>query len=84
MRSATMGRSGRVVYQLPISLARMRRGVPGPPGNIRAAITTKSTKATNARSESTIPLRAAGVKTSLGPTEFQSIRYHTAVPVLFR
>lgn len=60
------GRSDREVYQLYIS-TRMRRGVPGPPGNSRAAISTKSTKATNAKSESTIPLHGAGAKTSIGP-----------------
>jgi hypothetical protein len=54
------------VYQLYIS-TRMRRGVPGPPGNSRAAISTKSTKATNAKSESTILLHGAGAKTSIGP-----------------
>jgi len=54
------------------SSTRMRRGVPGPPGNKSAASNTKSTRAMNATSGSTI-----------GPTDFQSIGYWTAVPVLF-
>jgi hypothetical protein len=45
---------------------RMRRGVPGPPGNRRAAITTKSTRATIARSGSAMPIHQVGVRTSIG------------------